>query len=339
MAKKLRITAVGCGGVGLRHQKGHLACPETELVAVCDMDVEKAEQRAKELGIERWYPSISEMLSNEECDAVDVVTADHLHFQPVMECLEAGKHVLCEKPLSLSLDEAEQMVEKAKEKDVYLSMDYNRRFAPGYAKARQWFDAGECGRLAYIDMKLSQGGMTHSWKGEYYLLYELQTHAIDLLRWFGGEIVAVCAQMARPRIDDVPEGETACYTSMAISLRFADNAVSTLLASWDSDFIHPIERLEICGDKGEIVVDNVLSKATLLRRDDQVVQEYRPSIFRMEQLAFDGTFALRMDAWAKDLVAGREPQPSGCDGLQAMRVIDAIVRSWEEKREIEVPID
>lgn len=339
MAEKLRITAVGCGGVGLRHQKGHLACPETELVAVCDMDVEKAQRRAKELGLERWYPSIEEMLSNEECDAVDVVTADHLHFQPVMECLEAGKHVLCEKPLSLSLDEAEQMVAKAKEKDVYLSMDYNRRFAPGYAKARQWFDAGECGRLAYIDMKLSQGGMTHSWKGEYYLLYELQTHAIDLLRWFGGEIVAVCAQMARPRLDSVPDGETACYTSMAISLRFADNAVSSLLASWDSDFVHPIERVEICGDKGEIVVDNVLSKATLLRRDDQVVQEYRPSIFRMEQLAFDGTFALRMDAWAKDLVAGREPQPSGRDGLQAMRVIDSIVRSWEEKREIEVPID
>ncbi len=339
MAEKLRITAVGCGGVGLRHQKGHLACPETELVAVCDMDVEKAERRAKELGLERWYPSIEEMLSNEECDAVDVVTADHLHFQPVMECLEAGKHVLCEKPLSLSLDEAEQMVAKAKEKDVYLSMDYNRRFAPGYAKARQWFDAGECGRLAYIDRKLSQGGMSHSWKGEYYLLYELQTHAIDLLRWFGGEIVAVCAQMARPRLDSVPDGETACYTSMAISLRFADNAVSSLLASWDSDFIHPIERVEICGDKGEIVVDNVLSKATLLRRDDQVVQEYRPSIFRMEQLAFDGTFALRMDAWAKDLVAGREPQPSGRDGLQAMRVIDSIVRSWEEKREIEVPID
>ena len=107
MAKKLRITAVGCGGVGVRHQKGHLACPETELVAVCDMDVEKAEQRAKELGIERWYPSISEMLSNEECEAVDVVTADHLHFQPVMECLEAGKHVLCEKPLSLSSNSKE----------------------------------------------------------------------------------------------------------------------------------------------------------------------------------------------------------------------------------------
>ena len=345
MAEKLKIAAVGCGSIGFRHQQGHLACPESELVAVCDMDVEKAEKRAKELGIERWYPSIADMLANEECDAVDVVTADHLHFEPVMECLEAGKHVLCEKPLSLSLDEAQQMVAKAEEKGVYLSIDYNRRFAPGYARAREWFDAGECGRLAYIDMKLSQGGPTHSWKGEYYLLYELQTHAVDLLRWFGGEIVAVCAQMARPRLDTVPEGETACYTSMAISVRFADKSadshesVATLMASWDSDFIHPIERLEICGDKGEIVVDNVLSKATLLRRDDQVVEEYRPSIFRMEQLAFDGTFALRMDAWAKDLAVGREPMPSGRDGLQAMRVIDAIVRSWEEKREVEVPID
>ena len=86
-------------------------------------------------------------------------------------------------------------------------------------------------------------------------------------------------------------------------------------------------------------MDNVLSKATLLRRDDQVVEEYRPSIFRMEQLAFDGTFALRMDAWAKERTAGRETMPSGRDGLQAMRLIDAIGQAWEEKREVEVPID
>ena len=96
------------------------------------------------------------MVANEECEAIDVVTADHLHFEPVIECLEAGKHVMCEKPLSLDINEAEQMVAKAEEKGVHLAIDYNRRFAPGYAKAREWFDSGACGQIAYIDMKLSQ---------------------------------------------------------------------------------------------------------------------------------------------------------------------------------------
>ena len=118
MAGKLKVAAVGCGGIGHRHQLGYLQHPGAELVAVCDIDPAKAKTRAEELGVEKWYPSIKEMLANEECDLVDVVTADYLHFEPVMECLEAGKHVISEKPLSLYIDEAEQMVAKADEKGV-----------------------------------------------------------------------------------------------------------------------------------------------------------------------------------------------------------------------------
>ncbi|MDE0425442.1 Gfo/Idh/MocA family oxidoreductase [Candidatus Poribacteria bacterium] len=339
MAGKLKVAAVGCGGIGHLHQLGYLQHPGAELVAVCDIDTAKAKTRAEELGVANWYPSIKEMLAHEECDLVDVVTADYLHFEPVMECLEAGKHVISEKPLSLYINEAEQMVAKAEEKGVYLAIDYNRRFAPGYVQARKWFDAGEIGQTYYLDMKLSQGGPASTWKGEYYLLYELQTHAIDLLRWFGGEIVAVCAQMAKPREHEAREGEEACYTSMAISFRYETKVVATLMASWDSDFIHPIEHLEICGSDGEIVVDNVLTRATLMKRNSQVVEEYRPSIFRDEQLAFNGTFALRMAALVDDLLADQPPAPTGRDGLQALRITEAIVESWKEKREVTVKID
>ena len=338
MAEKLKVAAVGCGGIGRQHQLGYLHALRAELVAVCDIDEPKAKARAEELGVANWYPSIQEMVANEACNAIDVVTADYLHFEPVMECLEAGKHALCEKPLSLSIDEAEQMVAKAEEKGVHLAIDYNRRFAPGYAKAREWFDDGACGQVTYIDMKLSQGGPIFSWKGQYYLLYELQTHAIDLLRWFGGEIVAVCSQMAHPHINEVKPGEQPCWTSMAISLRYQNDAVASLLASWDSDFTHPIERFEICGTAGEIVVDNILSRATLMKRNDQVVEGYRPSIFR-SQLVFDSTFALRVQAFVDDILDGRPPVPTGRDGLQALRVVEAIVQSWEEKREVAVRCD
>lgn len=329
----LKVGTVGCGRIGLEHQKGYQSHPDAKLVCVCDMDKAKADERAQQLGV-KAYHSIAEMLSSEALDAVDVVTADHLHFQPVMECLEAGKHVLCEKPLSLDIKEAEQMVAKAKQKGVHLAINYNRRYAPGYVKAREWVTAGELGKLAYIMLKLAQGGPVSSPKGEYYLLYELETHAIDLLRYFGGEIVSVCAEMARPRIEQAKPGEPACYTSMAISVKFASEAVATLLASWDSDFVHPIEVMEIGGSKAQIKVHNIMSGASLHRRNDPVVLDWRPSIFRVEDLAFNGSFQRRVHAFVSDLNAGRPPAPTGEDGLKALQVTEAIIRSWEEKKAV-----
>jgi len=299
------------------------------------MDQAKADARAQELGVKAYY-SIKDMVANEDLDAIDVVTADHLHFEPVMECLDAGKHTMCEKPLSLKIAEAEQMVAKAQERGVELAINYNRRFAPAYRTAREWFDAGEHGTLAYLMMKLSQGGPVASAKGEYYLLYELETHAIDLLRYFGGEIVSACAQMAKPRKDQAAGDDPSCYTSMAISLKYADEAVATLLASWDSDFTSPIELMEICGDKGAIVIDNIMTEARFLARDSQEVRVWRPSIFRPELLAFDGSFEHRVHAFVDDLVAGRPPAPTGTDGLKALRVVEAIVKSWEEQRTVTV---
>ena len=331
----LRVGAIGCGGIGLKHQLGYQAHAQAQLVCVCDIDRAKADARAAELGVKAYYRA-QDMFASEELDAVDVVTADHLHFEPVMACLEAGKHTMCEKPLSLDIAEAEQMVAKAEEKGVHLAIDYNRRFAPAYAKAREWVDAGELGELAYVMMKLSQGGPVSSPKGEYYLLYELQTHAIDLLRWFGGEIESAAALMARPREAEAQEGEPACYTNMAISLKFASEAVATLLASWDSDFVSPIEHFEMNGSKGEIIVDNIMSEARYHPRNCDEVRRWSASIFRPELLAFDGSFGLRVAAFVDDLIAGRAPEPTGMDGLKALRVVEAVVRSWQEQRTVKV---
>ncbi|MBD3184641.1 gfo/Idh/MocA family oxidoreductase, partial [Candidatus Poribacteria bacterium] len=123
----LKVGVVGCGGIGLKHSLAYQSHPESELVCVCDMVKEKADSRAQDLGVKAYY-SVKDMLTAEDdLDVVGVITADHLHFEPVMEALEAGKHVLVEKPLSMDIKEAEQMVAKAEEKGVQLAIDYNRR--------------------------------------------------------------------------------------------------------------------------------------------------------------------------------------------------------------------
>ena len=85
----MRVGAVGCGGIGLIHQKAYQAHPGATLVAVCDLIPEKAKERAKFLGV-KSYTSVSAMLDHEDLDAVDVVTADTLHFEPCLKALEAG---------------------------------------------------------------------------------------------------------------------------------------------------------------------------------------------------------------------------------------------------------
>ena len=331
----LKIGAVGCGGIGLNHQKGYMTHREADLRCVCDMDKAKADARAKELGVKAYY-TIADMLASEDLDVCDVVTADNRHFAPVMECLEAGKHVMTEKPLAMDLGEATKMVAKAKEKGVQLSMNYNRRFSPAYQRAHKWFEDGEVGDLAYIMMKLAQGGPASDAKGPYYLLWELETHAIDLLRWFGGDVVSVSAQMAQPRLAQADPDQPATYTSIAISLKFECEAVATLLASWDAGFTHPIEFLEVAGPKGQIKIDNIMSGVTLAHHDNPVIQSWKPSIFNVDDNAFDGSFGFRMRAYVDDMLAGRVAGPTGEDGLKAVQIVDAAIRSFEQRKTVEL---
>ena len=332
----LKVGVVGCGGVGLRHSQAYQSHPEADLICVCDMVKEKAEARARELGVKAYF-SVKEMLAAEEdLDVVGVITADHLHFVPTMEALEAGKHVLVEKPLSLDIREAEQMVEKAREKNVKLAIDYNRRFSKTYLKAREYVENGTVGDIAYIIMKLAQGGPASSGKGKYYLLFELQTHSIDLMQHFGGDIVEVSAHMAAPRADQARQDEDVVYTSIAISMKFAAERVGTLMASWDSAFTHPIEFLEVCGKNGYMRADNIVEGVSFYPHGDQTIRVWKPNIFDAGALTFDKIFENRVHAFIDDMVAGREPAPTGMDGLKALQVVEAVIKSFEEKRAVKV---
>jgi len=329
--KMLRVGVVGCGGIGLRHSKAYQSHANAELICVCDIIKEKADARAHALGIRAYY-SVQEMLESEELDAVGVITADHLHFKPTMEALEAGKHVLVEKPLSLDISEAEQMVEKAKEKGVYLAIDYNRRYSKAYLRAKQLVDEGAVGNVAYVMMKLAQGGPASSAKGKYYLLFELETHAIDLMRHFGGEITEVCSTMATPRAEQANPNEETVYTSIAISVKFKDEAVGTLMASWDSAFTHPIEILEVCGTKGYLQIDNIVEGVKLFPHGDDTVRLWKPNIFSPGDSTFDKIFENRIHAFVDDVLADKEPAATGEDGLKALYVVRAAIESFEKKR-------
>src|SRR5687767_9682387 len=127
----LKVAVIGMGGIGRTHARHYQSNPDAQFVAVCDIIKERADSAAEQFGVKAYY-SVPELLENEELDAVSVTTAGVEnggdHYVPVMQALEAGKHVLGEKPISNNIEHAREMVAKAKEKNVLLGTNLNHRF-------------------------------------------------------------------------------------------------------------------------------------------------------------------------------------------------------------------
>ena len=142
----LKVAVIGMGNIGNTHAPVYQADNLAELVAVCDIIKERADRAAERYGVRAYY-SVEEMLRHEELDVVSVCSAGVEnggdHFEPTMQCLEAGLHVLGEKPISNEIEKARQMVAKADQKGVYYGINLNHRFVPPAAKAKQWVEEGQ----------------------------------------------------------------------------------------------------------------------------------------------------------------------------------------------------
>ncbi|HEY3281619.1 MAG TPA: Gfo/Idh/MocA family oxidoreductase, partial [Armatimonadota bacterium] len=157
----LKVGIVGLRGIGNQHADCHAKDPLADLVAVCDIVKERAEETAKKHGV-RAYTTLAEMLRNEDLDIVDVTTGGYengsWHYEPAMEAMAAGKHVLVEKPISNQVTEAREMVATAAQKGVYLGCNLNHFFTPPAEKADDYMKQGHVGELVYCLHKMGFSG-------------------------------------------------------------------------------------------------------------------------------------------------------------------------------------
>jgi predicted dehydrogenase len=327
----VKIGIIGCGVMGAVHAKVYVENKECKLVCVCDSISEKASELAQQFGA-KPYAHIEELIETEDLDLVDVCTTDTEHFEPVMKALDAGIHVFCEKPLAMNSAEAFHMLRKAKERDLFLGVDFNRRFSPFYLQAKQYLDKGELGKPVFLRMNLCQGGeyALSRCREKYYLLFELQIHAIDMMRYFAGDPEEVFAQFIRTHHE--------VYTTCAITMRFKSGCLGVLLGSWDADFTHPIESFEISGTKGRIIVDNIVDGLTFWRYREQELfgreiadaHVFRPNIFH--QRDFWITFSNHINRVIRSISKCKPPPVTGVDGVRSLEIIETAIKSFEERQ-------
>ena len=226
---KVKFAVVGVGGLGKSHIQGiYNNSDVAELVAVCDNreDVAKACSEANNVP---YYTDFYEMLKVGGFDCVILVTPDQIHREHAVAALEAGYHVLCEKPLAQSMDDCEAMVAAARKSGKKFMTGQVCRKAPGFIKAKELVQSGEIGELFFVESEYAHDYqfLTPEWrKDPVKLRYSIVgggCHAIDLLRWIAGNPSKVMALANRKVLTDWPVDDC----TIAI-MQFPNNVVGKI---------------------------------------------------------------------------------------------------------------
>jgi UDP-N-acetyl-2-amino-2-deoxyglucuronate dehydrogenase len=269
----IKFAIVGCGRIAQRHAE-HIS-KRGQLVAVCDVVEDKAQQLATTYGA-TVYTSYTEMLANESTiDVIAVCSPNGLHAQHAIEGLKAGFHVLCEKPMGLSVNECGEMIQAAERANKRLFAIKQNRYNPPVAAVKDIIDAGKLGKVTSIQLSCFWNRNTdyyaNSWKGTKDLdggtLYTQFSHFIDLLYWLIGDVEEVAAYMGNFAHEGIIEFED---TGVVI-IKFTNGAIGTVNYTVNSFDKNMEGSLTIFGEKGTVKIGGQY----LNELEYQQIQDYR----------------------------------------------------------------
>ncbi len=328
----LRVAVIGCGPIGNRHADIHAADELAELVGVCDIDRDRANAAAERLGVPAFYtaPALLATLAPDVCSvATGGIEYGSDHYEPTIQALEAGCHVLCEKPICNTIPEAEEMVACARRHKRCFGIDFNHRFTPAARLAKKWVDEGRIGHQLFVNMSMWIKNLNES--SPYYMIKALNPHSVDIMRHFAGDIDAVhCFATKAPG--------RKIWSTMQLNVRFTSGAVGHLTASYDIVRGHPMERCEVAGLEGRFVLEDMWREATLYGAGDPIKRVYTNPVFG-GYTGFLDTFAARIHRFLAQVAGGtaaEEIDGSGAAGLAAQKVLQAAIDSLETGSVVEV---
>jgi predicted dehydrogenase len=321
-----RACVIGLGPIGNRHCDVYVENPLAELVGVCDIKRDRADRAAERLGVPAFY-DVPNMLKTLSPDICSVATGGYEygseHYEPTIQALEAGCHVLGEKPISNDIAEAARMVAKAAEVGLCYGINLNHRFNPAHRLAKRWVEEGRLGHLLFVNMGMWIKNPRES--SPYFQIKALHPHTVDIMRYFCGDVEAVqCFATKAPG--------RKIWSTAQFNMRFVNGVVGSLTGSYDIERGHPMERCEVAGTGGRFVIEDMFREVTLYPAGDlEKIVYTNPSLFGGMK-DFEDTFRNRLGKFVEqveDGVAPDEIDGSGADGLAAQKVLQAAIDSLE----------
>ncbi len=326
------VCVIGSGRAGMIHGRNFAGkLRGARLEALCDPNKEALNQAADELGVEKRYADLQQVLEDQAVDAVVVVTPTVFHRDIVIKAAQAGKHILCEKPMAMNEQECLDMIEACEENQVKLQIGFMRRFDESFRYAKKRIESGEIGEVVLVKSLTHGPSIPQPWmydiKKSNGPLAEVSSHDIDALHWYSGsylsEVYAVAGNYRSPdAVQEYPD----FYDNVIMTARCLNGSqglvdgAQGVLYGYDS-------RVEILGTKGIIHVGRSNQHSVV-----SVTQEgiSTPFVSSWRTLFLDAYY--EEDRCFIDAVVNDTPvEVTGLDGLEAVRVVNAGNRSITER--------
>ncbi len=355
--KPIQVGVVGTGW-GQLEIEAFRRVKDVQVIALCDTNAEQLNVVAKQYHVSEAFSDYRDLLASETIDWVAIATPTDLHYSMAMAAVQAGKHVLCEKPLALNAGQARELFQAATDRGIVHAVDYEMRFLPAHAYAKELIEEDYVGQLLRIDVTMA---MEHPW-GEHGnwvvqdergggILMELGTHFIDILRWWFGDVSTVLAgrrtyfpTLRIPGKKDKGNGKS---LRMAVTgddafwcvLQFAGGGEALL--SFVSGARHdPGWTISVYGQTGSLVVksgqlwamrdgDREMGMLPIPKRLEGGTNPDDPLMWGMVRLIERA--ATKIGGIPETL-----PFPEFSDGLAVAQIVDAIRRSSDERRWVQV---
>ncbi len=331
---QIKLAVIGCGLMGSLYARIIHAMPDAQVVAVADLDETRSAALASEVGAVAFSGSDFDALfaRQPDIDAVFVVTPEDAHVAPVLAALRAGKHVMVEKPLATSVEDARALAEAATEAGVITMLGYSLRFDPRYAALKASVDRGDVGEIIHLSARRNMAeGVLKRLNGRVELPYWIGVHDIDLMCWITGSPVRSVMAMATNRGMHDFNVQTAFHAL----LRFDNGAVAALENAWA---VGPLVgrpqgySFRVEGTKGQAQVRSYEQGVTIFT--DQVMIEpdtyYSPTVYGR----VTGVYPSQLGYFIDCVRAGQATDMPFSTGLDGVLVADAILRSARERQEI-----
>lgn len=328
---------MGAGRAGMNHASSiKNSVPGAAAVAVVDPVTESAQRMSDFLGGVPAYGSLEDALGSAAFDAVVVTTPTPTHRPVVEAAAAAGKHVFCEKPMSLTPVDCDAMIAAASLTKVSLQLGFMRRYQPEFVAAKERIDGGEIGDPMLIKSLTRGPGLPPSWARSLQLsngmLAEVNSHDFDTARWLmGSDIVRVYAEAvnfkrAKHGIED-PD----FYDCAVVSLRFASGGVGTIDGACPADYGYDA-RVEILGSRGVLMIGDIQGQPLLLANNREL--GVVGPIFRTWPERFKWGYIAEIAHFVKTIESGDAPAVGGVDGKRAVEAVLAANLSWQEQRPV-----
>jgi len=336
--KTYRVGIIGAGSIAQAcHGKGYAAHPQAELVACADPVRARHAEMRELFGDIRGYTTYKEMLAKENLDVVSVCTPNKFHAAATIAALEAGCHVLCEKPMAMSLREADRMAEAAKKARKKLMIGFTHRMIAGPIRCKELIKEKAIGKPFMIRVRFAHDGPYPGWaKGDWFYkaalagggaMYDMGIHAIDLCLWILGPITAVTAQTAtifkRIEVDD----------NAVLLLEFKSGALGYIEVGWTSK--PGFNGLEIYGKEGTLICD-YLRELQLCSGKASAGTDSVTHWETIEKAPAAGGWAVEIDHWMNVVMGKERLTMNAAAGRDALEVALAAYKSSKTGRRIAI---